>query len=168
MHDRQKHTQAYIYSQMHTCIDIFSSYMQSICPAYISTCWYTNICTHIHAHTHIHTYAHAHTYICSCIYIYVYIYIYGYTYICVCMCTQNSTTQTSLAIFDSFHPVTITQLHAIMKSSKPTSCALDPIPTSLLLECLNDILPTLTHIIYTSILSGQFPTYMKTAIVKPL
>ena len=82
--------------------------------------------------------------------------------------TQNSTTQTSLTIFDCLQPVTITQLHTIMKCSKPTSCALDPIPTSLLLECLDNILPTLTHIINTSISSGHFPTNMKTAIVKPL
>ena len=82
--------------------------------------------------------------------------------------TPNSTTQTSLAIFDSFHPVTMTQLHTIIKNSKPTSFALDPIPTSLLLECFDDILPTLTRIINTSILSGQFPTNMKTVIVKPL
>ena len=82
--------------------------------------------------------------------------------------TQNRTTQTSLTIFYSFHPVTITQLHTLIKSSKPTSCALGPIPTSLLLECLDDILRTLAHIINTSILSGQFPTNMKTAIVKPL
>ena len=39
---------------------------------------------------------------------------------------------------------------------------------SLQLECLDDILPTLTHFIDTLILSGQFPTNMKTAIVKPL
>ena len=82
--------------------------------------------------------------------------------------TQNSTTQTSLTILDSFHPVTITQLHTMIKSSKPTSCSLDPIPTSLLPECLDDILPTFTHIINTSILSGQFPSNMKTVIVKPL
>ena len=54
--------------------------------------------------------------------------------------TQNSTTQTSLTIFDSSHPVTITQLHTIINCSKPTSCDLYPIPTSLLLECLDDIL----------------------------
>ena len=84
--------------------------------------------------------------------------------------TQNSTSiaQTSLTIFDSFHPVTITQLHTIIKNSKPTSSALDPIPTSLLLECLDDILSTLTHIINTSILSGQLSTDMKTAIAKHL
>ena len=65
--------------------------------------------------------------------------------------TQNSTTQTSLTIIYSFHPVTFTQLHAMINSSKPTSCAFDPIPTSLLLERLDDILPTLTHIINTSV-----------------
>ena len=48
------------------------------------------------------------------------------------------------------------------------SCALDPIQTSLLFRCLDGILPTLTQIINTSILSGQFPTNMKNAIVKPL
>ena len=84
--------------------------------------------------------------------------------------TQNSTTiaQISLTIFDSFHPVVIVQLYTIIKSSKPASCALDPIPTSLLHECLEDILPTLTHIINTLTLSGHFPTNMKTITVKPL
>ena len=83
---------------------------------------------------------------------------------------RNSTTiaQTSLTFSDSFQPVTIKQMHAIIKYSKPTSCALDPIPTSLLLECHENILPALTHIIITSILLGQFPTNMKTVIVKPL
>ena len=84
--------------------------------------------------------------------------------------TQNSTTiaQTLLTILDSFHPATISQLHTMIRNSKPTSCALDPTPTSLLHECLDDILQTLTHITNTSILSGQFPTIMKTANVKPL
>ena len=84
--------------------------------------------------------------------------------------TQNSTTiaETSLTIFCSFQPLTITQLRNIVKNSIPTSCTLDPIPTSLLFECLDDILPKLTHVINISILSGHFPTNMKTVIVKPL
>ena len=83
--------------------------------------------------------------------------------------TQDSITivQTSLTIFLSFHPAAIAQLHTMMKNSKPTSCALDTIPTSLLLEFLDDILPTLTNIINALTLSGQFPTNMKTAIVEP-
>ena len=54
--------------------------------------------------------------------------------------TQNNTTiaHTSFTIFDSFHPVTITQLHTMIKKSRPTFCALDPMPTSLLLECIDD------------------------------
>ena len=75
--------------------------------------------------------------------------------------TQNNANETSLTVFDSFPPVTITQLHTIIKISS----ALDPIPMSLLLECLDDILPALTHITNTSILSGQFPTNNETAIV---
>ena len=88
--------------------------------------------------------------------------------------TQNSTTivQTSLPIFDSFHPATIARvmitMMTMMKSSKPTSCALDPIPTSLLLECFDDILPILAHFINSSILSCKLMTNMKTAVVKGL
>ena len=79
---------------------------------------------------------------------------------------QNCTTiaQTSLKIFESFHPVPIAQLYTMIKSSKPTSSTLDPI---LLLECPDDILPSLTHIIITSTLSFQFSTNMKTAMVRP-
>ena len=84
--------------------------------------------------------------------------------------TQDSITitQTSLTIFDSFHPVTISEPHTVIKNSKPSSCAMDPIPTYLLHECLDDILPTVAHIIDISILSEQFPSNTKTAIVKPL
>ena len=56
----------------------------------------------------------------------------------------------------------------MLRNSKSTSCAIDHIPISLLPECLDDILPTLTNIINTSILFGQFLTNMKTAIVMPL
>ena len=56
--------------------------------------------------------------------------------------TQNSTSQTPLTIFDSFHPVTITQLHIKMKSSKPTSCALDPY---LPLFCSNVLMTSCQH-----------------------
>ena len=76
--------------------------------------------------------------------------------------------RSDIIIFYSFHPVAIAQLHTIIKNSKPTSCALDPIPTYLLLEYLDNILSTLAHCIDTSILSGQFPTNMMTAIVKSL
>ena len=45
------------------------------------------------------------------------------------------------------------------------SCDLDPIPTSLLLDV---VLPSMNDIINDSLVSGVFPTFYKSAIVKPL
>ena len=47
-------------------------------------------------------------------------------------------------------------------------CVLDPIPTSLLFECSNEIVPLLTAIVNQSLSTGIFPSCMKTAIVKPI
>ena len=45
---------------------------------------------------------------------------------------------------------------------------LDPIPTSLLFDCSDEIVQALTHVVNQSLLSGTFPTVFKHAIVKPL
>ncbi|WP_419637627.1 reverse transcriptase domain-containing protein, partial [Thiolapillus sp.] len=55
----------------------------------------------------------------------------------------------------------------ILKSS-PKSCELDPMPTSLLFECIDEVVPAITHVVNESFLSGTFPSMFKTAIVKPL
>ena len=41
-------------------------------------------------------------------------------------------------------------------------------PTSLLLDCLDVVLPSMTDIINDSLVSGVFPSFYKSAIVKPL
>ena len=51
--------------------------------------------------------------------------------------------------------------------SKPTSCSLDLLPTSLLLE-FDDLLPTLTNIVNFSLSSGTFPSTFRSAVLKPL
>ena len=49
------------------------------------------------------------------------------------------------------------------------TCDLDPIPTSLLFDCSDEIVPALTHVVNQSLLlSGTFPTVFKHAIVKLL
>ena len=48
------------------------------------------------------------------------------------------------------------------------TCDLDPIPTSLLFDCSDEIVPALTHVVIQLLLSGTFPTVFKHAIVKPL
>ena len=47
-------------------------------------------------------------------------------------------------------------------------CELDPIPTTLLYDNLDILLPTITNIINTSLTTGIVPRGLKTAIVKPL
>ena len=80
---------------------------------------------------------------------------------------NSNSTPTSLS-FRSFHSVSEQEVRKIITSSKPTTCSLDPIPTPLLVEFLDQLLPTITTLINNSLLSGFFPDSFKTAVVKPL
>ena len=71
-------------------------------------------------------------------------------------------------ILTSFKPITADPLWSLLKKSSPKSCALDPMPISLLFECLDAIMPVLTNIVNTSLTTGKYPSIYKTAIVKPL
>ncbi|KAL8610879.1 hypothetical protein ACOMHN_056734 [Nucella lapillus] len=68
----------------------------------------------------------------------------------------------------SFSQVTEDDVLKILKSSAPKTCDLDPLPTPLLYECLDTVLPYLTKMINDSLLTGVFPDAHKTAIVTPL
>ena len=70
--------------------------------------------------------------------------------------------------FTSFQPITTDYLHSVVTKFAPKSCELDPIPTSLLLECLDTVLPAMISIINDSLKSGVFPSIYKSAIVTPL
>ena len=52
--------------------------------------------------------------------------------------------------------------------SAPKSCELEPIPSKLLIECLDSILPSLTDLFYSSLASGIFPQCFKSALVTPI
>ena len=68
----------------------------------------------------------------------------------------------------SFNPVTDEFVRKLITSSKPTTCDFDPIPTPLLVESIDYILPTITSIFNESLVSGVFPAIFKKAVVKPL
>ena len=72
------------------------------------------------------------------------------------------------SFLDSFTPVSESFVRDILKNTAPKSCELDPIPTKLLYENLDAVLPTITNIINSSLLSGIVPKDLKTAVVKPL
>ncbi|KAK7092915.1 hypothetical protein V1264_008591 [Littorina saxatilis] len=67
-----------------------------------------------------------------------------------------------------FSPVTKEQVKKIIEKAPPKSCILDPIPSELLSECLEELLPVITDIINQSLTSGQVPTSFKHAVVTPL
>ena len=52
--------------------------------------------------------------------------------------------------------------------SSPKSCELDTIPSKLLLECLDSILPSLTDLFNYSLASCIFPQCIKSALVAPI
>ena len=59
------------------------------------------------------------------------------------------------------------ELRSVILKSKPTACSVDPIPTSLFLDCLGDLLPPLTQVVNDSLLSGSFSSVFKHVVVKP-
>lgn len=60
------------------------------------------------------------------------------------------------------------ELRKIILGSKPTTCSLDPIPTKLLRQCLDVLLPAITKIVNMSLANGVMPQSLKKAIVLPL
>ena len=52
-----------------------------------------------------------------------------------------------------------------MLNSAPMSCEHDPIPSKLLIECLDSVLPSLTDLFNSSLASGIFPQCFKSALV---
>ena len=89
---------------------------------------------------------------------------------CLSANVSSSASQTTACdqIFSTFRPVSEEEVRKIILKSKPTTCPLDPIPTPLLIEFLDQLLPTITGIMNQSLASGDFPTLFKTAVVRPL
>ena len=70
--------------------------------------------------------------------------------------------------FVSFCPVTETEVKQCILKSAPKTCELDSIPTPLLIECLDVLLPSITAIINSSFHTGKFPEAFKRAQVTPI
>ena len=68
----------------------------------------------------------------------------------------------------TLEPFTQDEIHSILKKAKPTSCALDPVPTRFLYEHIDILLPTITRLVNTSLSAGVMPANCKKALVKPL
>ena len=77
-------------------------------------------------------------------------------------------TDTCSASFDQFRDVSHEEVREVVKKAAKKSCMLDPLPISLFLHVLDDLLPVLTKIVNKSLSSGRFPDSYKVARVMPL
>ena len=67
-----------------------------------------------------------------------------------------------------FCPVSLTQVRKLISSLPAKHCKLDPIPTWLLKEVLDELLPHITKLFNLSLSSGTFPASFKTSLLLPL
>ena len=79
--------------------------------------------------------------------------------------TSTLVTGTTAATFSSFEKVSQLTVKECILISAPRSCELDPIPSKLLIECLDSILPSLTDLFNSSLESGICPQCFRSALV---
>ena len=67
-----------------------------------------------------------------------------------------------------FRQVSEEAVDKIIKTSPTKSCLLDPLPTFLIKECIDILLPSLTKLVNCSLMEGCVPDAFKSAVVTPL
>ena len=82
--------------------------------------------------------------------------------------TTNATSSVTASCFSEFDLLSESEVFDLITASSKKSCPLDPIPTKLLTEYVDVLLPPITKIINLSLDSGHFPRTWKCALVRPL
>ena len=68
----------------------------------------------------------------------------------------------------SFRNLSEQDIYDLIQKSAKKSCVLDPLPTTLVCDSLDVLLPVITKLVNTSRTTTHFPTEWKQAIVSPL
>ncbi|CAB4026768.1 Hypothetical predicted protein, partial [Paramuricea clavata] len=71
-------------------------------------------------------------------------------------------------IFSDFQLLTKDDINLLVQKSAKKSCSLDPMPTSLVVKCLDELFPTIMCLVNLSLSSGKFADDWKKALVNPL
>jgi hypothetical protein len=74
----------------------------------------------------------------------------------------------SISTLDSFVLASEAEICKLISSSPSKCCSLDPIPTWMLKDHINILLPVITNIVNLSLESAVFPDHFKNALVSPL
>ena len=72
------------------------------------------------------------------------------------------------ATLSSFRCLSEVHIRELIREMPTKHCILDPLPTWLIKECIDEFLPLMTDIVNTSLQLGVMPKTLKHAIVKPL
>ena len=81
---------------------------------------------------------------------------------------NNAPITVTASCFLKFNLLFESEVFYLITASSKKSCPLDRIPTKLLNECVDVLLPPITKIINLSLDSGYFPRTWKCALVRPL
>lgn len=71
-------------------------------------------------------------------------------------------------LLSNFEPASEEEVLKLIRQSASKSCPLDPIPTWLLKECQQELLPVITHIVNLSLSTSIMPSDFKEALINPL
>ena len=72
------------------------------------------------------------------------------------------------AFFLDFSELSSDDVRTMIMQSSKKSCTLDPMPSSLIVQCIDELLPVITSILNLSLQSGYFAEQWKEALVHPL
>ena len=70
--------------------------------------------------------------------------------------------------FTAFRPVSPDEVRRYILSAPSKSSVLDSLPTELLKQCVDEVLPYITNIVNCSLQQGYLPKILKQAIVTPI
>ena len=85
----------------------------------------------------------------------------------VALQSSNPPHSHSLALFCEFKSLTCDDVRELIMSAPAKSSPLDPIPTFVIKECIDELQPILTATIYMSLQYGSFSESWKVALIFP-
>ena len=83
-------------------------------------------------------------------------------------CVNDVVLTMSSTRFSTFTEVKLDDIRELAATVFSKSCVLDPLPSSIIKQCTDLLLPTVTNIVNLSLREGWMPTCLKSAVLSPL